>query len=535
MNEFLAAAYAHEVATDPNEVTSSGNWLDTAANLPVFATQIGVSAITEVLNIPTAIASIPINFLGGEMDGKWLRTEEVFSSLDDTLGTDMESYYRKRKEAVDMGGFIVGSFAPGLLGAKILRTGLGTAAKATEASGMVRAVGNFERMPSRIIDAAKLEVATTSSPFTYMNSKAISLYAAGAGQGVLDALAFNTAATIALHQSSYLEKKDWGELTKDVLFDSVVFGAAFGTVFDIGGKGAGIFGYKKVMGEYSDKFANIKATALNPFMREGEQVVAGARFVKSDGSVVKITPGDAALQRLNDVKEFEQRATELKGMIESGQLSAGNKELLEAEIRSFTRDRASALKAAQMEFQKHAKDLFSDVEHIVDVNGIMKQMLRPESTLDEAASIMAQLKKVSTLTADDLSDATLSNSLKVFKADGKGVTDFTFTGAEGAASKLVKIRNPLRAADELDLAAQLGMQPGKKLSVLQIDDLATGKGFDSISVGDSVRLIPKFNKKGKVITPRSPKSALIDIRTGAIVNKAHNATAWDLGDRKSVV
>jgi hypothetical protein len=529
MSDFITAAYTHEIAGDGQDSVASGNWFDTIANVPTFVTQIGISALTETLNIPTAIASIPINMLGGDYDGKWLETENVMAGLDDALGTDMEQYYNQRKEAVDMGGFIASSFVPGLAGAKALRVGLGTAAKSGSNSLMVRAIGNFERIPDKALQAAKLEIAEKASPFTYMNTQAFKLYAAGAGQGALDALAFNTAATVALHQSSYLEEKDWGELTKDVLFDSLVLGGSVGAVFDVAGKGAGIFGYKSAIKSYSDQFANVKATALNPFKRQGT-VEAGSQFTRADGAVIKVSPGTAALLKLDDVKSFEARTTELKALLDDGALSADNATLLQAEMRKFTELRNSAIADAQLSFTNELKGVFKGVDDFVDVDGIAKQLLDPANNLDSAATILSDLTGMARLTVDDLSDLTMANSVKVFRSSKGEKANFSFVETPGSEARLVKATKTLNASDDADLAAKLNL-PGKTLKQNDIDDLALAAGYDSVRVGDNLRVIPKYDKKGNIQAPRAPRSALLDLRSGAIVNKAHNATAWDLGKK----
>lgn len=529
MSDFITAAYLHEFAGDSAEDTASGNWFDTVTNVPTFATQIGISAVNEVLNIPTAIASIPINMLGGDYNGKWLETEDIFAGMDTALGTDMEQYYLQRKDAIDMGGFIVSSFVPGLLGAKALRVGLGTAAKMENASGMVRAIGNFERIAPKALQAAKLEIAEKASPFTYMNTQAFKLYAAGAGQGVLDALAFNTAATVALHQSSYLEEKDWGELSKDVLFDSLVLGGAAGAVFDVAGKGVGVFGYKKAIKEYSDQFANVKATALSPFNRKGT-VEAGMQVTRADGKIVKISAGDAALLKLDDVKEFDKRTTELKALLDDGALSADNAELLQAEMRKFTELRSSAITDAQQAFNTQLKAVFGDVEDFVDVAGISKQLLDPKTNMDTAATILSDLTGMARVSIDDLTDATISNSVRVYRKTKGEKINFNFTETPGSEARLVRVTKTLTADSAEDLAVKLKF-PGKKISQNDIDDLAMSAGYDSIRIGDDLRVLPRYNKKGIVQAPKAPRSALLDIRSGTIVNKAHNATAWDLSKR----
>jgi hypothetical protein len=361
-----------------------------------------------------------------------------------------------------------------------------------------------------------------------MNSQAFKVYAAGAGQGVVDALAFNTAATIALHESAYLEDKTFGELTKDILFDSIIFGAPVGAVFDVAGKGVGIFGYKKGVKAYAEQFSEVKKAAFAPFNLMGDLVQQGSKVDSGAGKLYTISAGDEAMFRLKDVKDFQSRTTELKSLLDSGVLSADNANLMRTEMETFTRWRDEAMTTARSKVVESVQKLFGEVDDIVDVNAIAKQLLDPKKSLDEGASILAAATKGRRLNMDEINDITTFNSLKLFQRDVKDTINFTLDEIPGAASRMVKVKAPLRAADESELMNKLGLDPAKKLSTSDLEDALIAGGYDSAIVGSSVRMVRKFDKNGIALQPRSTHTALLDIVDGKVVNKASKATAWDL-------
>lgn len=526
MSDFLSAAYTHEIAM-PEDPAVSGNWIDSIASLPGTVTAGLVAAGTEVLNIPTALASIPINLLGGDYDGKWIRTEEVFGEMDNALGTSLENYYYKHKEGIDMVGFLGASLVPGLAGTKALRAGLGGVAKLENTSGIAKAIGSFESIGPRALAAAKMEIAS-GSPFSYMNAQAFKVYAAGAGQGVLDALAFNTASTLALHQSAYLEDKSFSELTKDVLFDSVVFGAGVGTFLDVGSKGVGVFGYKGGVRGYADQFAEVKARALAPFQRTGDLVESGAKLQTAKGTGYIISPGDEALLRLNDVKQFEQRTTELKALLDEGILSADNANLMRREMETFTRLREEALTNVRTKVTESIQKIFGEVTDVVDANAIAKQLLDPKKSLDESATILAGITKSRLPQLDELEDLIQSNSLQLYRKSPQDKFSFSLKTIEGAETRMVKLKNPLNAATTDDLYTRLGLDSTKPLSRIELEDAGLAAGYDAFVVGDDVTILARYDKKGRPIPPTNTRTAFLDIVDGKIVNKMSQGTAWDL-------
>lgn len=532
MSDFITASYLHElVPAEAPDPTAGGNWWDSITSLPGTIGQGVIASGVEILNIPTALAALPVNLLGGEMDSRWVHTEDVMASLDNALGTNMEDYYYEHKSAVDAWGFVGSSLLPGTLAAKMVRTGLGNVAKLESSSPFLNAIGKFESVGPRAIEAAKLEIAS-GTPFSYLSSNAFKAYAAGAGQGVIDALAFNTAATLALHSSPYLEGKSFGDLTFDIFSDSFLFGAPVGAAFDIAGKQVGIFGFKKSVKPYADNVADIFAKAAAPFDRAGDMYKAGARLLSKDGKAFVISDGTEAMAHIHDLTSLRQRSTELKALLDEGRLSSESAAVLKAEMDSFTVRRQESIRNIEAKAADSIRRLFKDVEDITDVNGIIKQMLDPKTSFDQAASILADAKRLGRLEADQLLDINSSNTLKLYRAGGKNSSkvDFTFAEVPGGEVRMVKVVNPLRAADESEMRKILGIDDAAKITPNDLDDALRAAGYDSYIVGNNVRVVPRYNKKGKLIPPAGAQTrrAIIDIVEGKVVNKASKATAWDL-------
>jgi hypothetical protein len=535
MSDFITASYMHELMpTEQASQTAGGNWMDSITSLPGTIGQGIIASGVELLNIPTALASIPVNLLGGDMDSRWVYTEEVMGKLDNALGTNFEDYYYAHKEAVDAWGFVGSSLAPGTVAAKIVRAGLGNIAKMESTSVFANAIGRFESIGPKAIEAAKLEIAQ-GTPFSYLSSNALKAYAAGAGQGVIDALAFNTAATLALHSSPYLEGKSFTNLTYDIFTDSFLFGAPLGGLFDIAGKQVGILGYKKAIKPYSDNIANVFATAAAPFDRYGDVYRAGAKILGAQGKAITITDGTEAMAHVMDLNLIRQRSTELKALLDSGQLSADSAALLKAEMDSFTVRRAEAIANIESKAADAIRRLFKDVEDVADVNSIIKQILDPKMTFDNAASLLADAKRFTRLGADQLMDMNPTNTLKVYQLGGKNASkvDFTLQDLPGGQARMVKLTNPLRVADEAELRKALGLADNVDIKSNAMDDALRAAGHDSYVLGDLVHVVPRYNKKGKLmpVPGSTTRRAIVDIIEGKVVNKASKATAWDIDRR----
>jgi hypothetical protein len=139
----------------------------------------------------------------------------------------MGEYYRKNKDAVDLGGFIAGSIVPGGLALK----GLQLAKAGTLAGPWGRALGVFS---SRRDASLKLAIEELSqSGGTIFNQISRNKFAAmgwGIADNVLQMAAFETAVAATMHQSPLMEKDDLSTIVANIFKTSFAFGLLGGGI-----------------------------------------------------------------------------------------------------------------------------------------------------------------------------------------------------------------------------------------------------------------------------------------------------------------
>ena len=190
-----------------------------ATSIPKF---IGVSLISganEIYNIPASIG----NIFGG--DNKISKTEDVISALD----SDLSEFYKEHKGSADLVGFMASSLVPGLGAVRILNAGQKSLKGAITAGnfGKNMSQGLGLLVPSRKtkLAAAIHEVATGTATASIANTNALRSIAAGFGQNVLEATAFEIGITATLSSSPVLSNLDFGDFVFNVAIGGGVFGA----------------------------------------------------------------------------------------------------------------------------------------------------------------------------------------------------------------------------------------------------------------------------------------------------------------------
>ncbi len=369
------------LAASNHDLAASGGLIDglysgVTQGLPAVL----VSTISALANVPHDLVNIPVSL--GLIDDEIapdLKTDTstMLAALDNTLGSDLDAYYAKHKEGVDMGGFVASSLVPGTLGVKALRMGLSSAKKLESTSNMAKALGLVDNISETTLQAAKLEIAK-GSPFSYFSADAFKLYAAGAGQGVLDTLAFNTAATVALHKSPYLDEKSGWELAKDALYDSLLFGAATGAFIDYAGKGVGVLGLRSELKGYTERNIIRQTQAaesdFNPLFTANakyvEPVQNGNKIVNK---VRTVAPGDEAAYALTKAHELntammDGATAEAKGLFSKDPM------LLKAEREAYVNARQSAADRLGLQAEVAIRKTLSGIDDIVDVDALVVQL-----------------------------------------------------------------------------------------------------------------------------------------------------------------
>lgn len=182
------------------------------------------SAAINLANIPIDLG----NAFGADIER--INTQEVLTDLDDDLGL----FYGQHKDTVDLAGFIISSFVPGMAGVKLLRAGqtylAGAAASGKLGKGLSLATGLLAPPKKKFIDTAVSQIVNGSSPVALTNANVLKALASGMGQEVLEAAAFEIATAATLFNSPVLENQTFGETVSNIVSTSLVWGGVAGAL-----------------------------------------------------------------------------------------------------------------------------------------------------------------------------------------------------------------------------------------------------------------------------------------------------------------
>lgn len=215
--------------------------VDFSIKTPVFAVVSIASGANSLYNSGVAAG----NWLG-ITDAKENDLQQTLNSFDSDLG----KYYGAHKEAADLGGFIAGSFVPGIAGVKLLNVGQrlltgaiktgSVAATLAESTGLVLTAGAEGKTLATIAGEALVQ---GNQVFSWTNANVIKAVASGVGQAALDGAAFETMVQATMFRSPVLEQQDFKDIGYNILTGAVL-GGAIGGAFNA----AGIYGtVSKVM------------------------------------------------------------------------------------------------------------------------------------------------------------------------------------------------------------------------------------------------------------------------------------------------
>lgn len=197
-------------------------------DIPLFIAASVVSGGAQLYNVLPSIG----NFLGGDFEQAEIH--DVLQSLDDDLG----QYYQEHAGAIDTVGFILSSLVPGMAGIKGLRAvqsaGILRLEKAMESGRIGETAGKALGLlaPNRQQHVAKAisELTSSNQVFKLSNRNLLNAMAAGMGQNVLEATAFEVAVAATMFNSPILEVQDIGDLITNIAIGGVAFGAIGGVV-----------------------------------------------------------------------------------------------------------------------------------------------------------------------------------------------------------------------------------------------------------------------------------------------------------------
>lgn len=234
-NSLLYAVDNHNVANgDPSwfdkKVTATGELVTDAAQWVGYGIPAAtVAGVVSLANTASAVG----NFLG--MDTEQTKTYDVLKGFDE----DLAGYYSAHEQGAELGGFVIGSILPGMAGVKALQM----VKAGVMGNNTLGSMGLMKSLTADYAAAAKAEFALTQSPFTILNGNVIKSLAQGFGAQVLEAEAFNIAATASLYKSPTLENQSITDLFWNDLKMAFVWGGVAGTV--VGAKN--VFGINKAI------------------------------------------------------------------------------------------------------------------------------------------------------------------------------------------------------------------------------------------------------------------------------------------------
>jgi hypothetical protein len=194
-----------------------------------------VAGVNSVLNSGIAVA----NFVGADIEP--ISTYETLKSLDDNLA----DYYKNHESGVEIGGFILGSFVPGMAGVKAFQA----ARAGFVGTNVARSSGLLTSLTRDYATAAKLEFATGSSPFTLLNQNVIKSLAQGAGGAALEAGAFEMAVAGTMFKSPVLDGQSISDLVWNGMTGVLIGGGIGGVLHGV----ATTYGIKKAVSKTKEE------------------------------------------------------------------------------------------------------------------------------------------------------------------------------------------------------------------------------------------------------------------------------------------
>lgn len=230
-NPVLEAADLHNFAAtgasslDPNQSN------DDSSSVSDFFTK-GVplavgSGLTSMANTAVSLG----NAFGGDFDK--IDYDKQVQDYDD----DLSKYYQDNKAGVDLGGFVLTSFIPGVAGIKALKMIQGGVMGESAAA----VTGLFKSKESFYLEKALSSVQTeTNNVFRMLDGNKLAAIAAGFGEQTLQAAAFETATMLSMNQNPVINPEDQGYFktllynTPEMIKSALIGGAIGGAIGGLG-------------------------------------------------------------------------------------------------------------------------------------------------------------------------------------------------------------------------------------------------------------------------------------------------------------
>lgn len=190
---------------------------------------------------------------------------------EDLLGSDYKNYYDDHSTAIEFAGFAAGSFIPGLAAIKALKT----VQKLGETNLLIgRSIGFFSGQRDAIVRQVAEEIADKGAIFPGLRAMKYKAIAMGAGDQVVQALAWEIATTATMKASPILDDMDFKDTMLNIgtgaLFGGFIGGAIEG--FSISKELRGI--YTRISSETSGQENVTNFGGASPMVLGGDRAAA---------------------------------------------------------------------------------------------------------------------------------------------------------------------------------------------------------------------------------------------------------------------
>lgn len=268
---YMLAADNHNIGNGNVTWTNPSSWAEKLGNVGKFIAGSVLSGTNSFYNTGVTVG----NWLGA--DAKERDTADWITSFDNDLG----KYYRENTQAVDLGGFVLGSLVPGIAGVKIFNAGQ-TALKGALATGKIggttgRSLGLLVDRTDEFLGAAAAEINASTTALKLINANTTRALASGFWQNTLEAAAFETMVQATMFRSPILDQQDGWDIAQNIALGGAV-----------GGVIGGAFGAAKLRGTLKQAVAAEDAARF-PFLN---------RFIPAE----RTPSSNAAIQFAGDIE-----------------------------------------------------------------------------------------------------------------------------------------------------------------------------------------------------------------------------------------
>lgn len=249
---YMIAANNHNTGNmNPSMFTGSGSGSEKDGNIVSRAGKfIAVSALSGVNGFYNT--AVWAGNMFSDKDAEYRDTRDLVNSFDEDLG----NYYQANRQSADLVGFIASSFIPGLGGVKIFNAAAKVLTAAKEGSvgiNMAKGLGILPGSRDALVKAAVSGYDTTRTAFSLADPATLKAVAAGFGEQVLQAAAFETAVAVTMKKSPILADADVGDMVAHIATGAALGGAIGGVI-----EGAGtLFKIRKGIGQVDAKLAGV--------------------------------------------------------------------------------------------------------------------------------------------------------------------------------------------------------------------------------------------------------------------------------------